>query len=84
MFRQVLGHGPDPGPDFQHAVLSCDSRGAYDLVQYVGVYEKILTEFLLECKLIFLYDFNGLFRVAQIFFHVEFTYFLSFKIMVSY
>ena len=65
MLRQVLGHGSDSRSYFQHAVIPGNPCGTYDFVQHVGIYEKILTKFLLECKLIFLYDFNGIFRITQ-------------------
>ena len=46
----------------------------------MGIYEKILTKFLLECELIFLYDFNGIFRITQFSFHIVVTYFVLLKI----
>ena len=65
MFRQILGHGTDARSYFQHTIILCNPCGTYNFVQHASIYEEILTKFLLECELIFLYDFNGIFRITQ-------------------
>lgn len=83
VFGQILRHGADARTDLEHAVFRADASGGNDLVQYVGIDEEILSEFFLEYELVFLYDFDCFFRVAQFVLHVVFLTF-SFKVMVDH
>ena len=61
---QHLRHRADAGPDLEHNILLRHARRVDDLVEHVRVDQKILPEFLLKHKMIFLQDRDRLLRVA--------------------
>ena len=66
VLRKVLGHGSDSRADLKDAVILCDSRRGDDLLQYMGIDQKVLTELFLKHEFILLYDFYGILWVSQI------------------
>ena len=56
---QILRHRSDTRSDFQYTVILCDICRSDDLVQHMGIDQKILPEFLLKGKIIFFNYFYG-------------------------
>ena len=51
---QILRQRTDAGTDLQDKIILCDLRRSDDLIQHMGIDEKVLAEFLLKGKVIFL------------------------------
>ena len=52
--RQILRQRTNAGADLQDKVILCDLRRSDDLIQHMGIDEKVLAEFLLKGKVVFL------------------------------
>ena len=61
--RQILCHRSDTRTDLQHTVIFCDLCRRDDLVQHMGIDQKILPELLLKGKIIFFNYFYGFLRI---------------------
>ena len=44
ILRKVLGHGSDSRSDLKNAVILCDPGCGDDLLQYMDIDQKVLTE----------------------------------------
>ena len=58
---QILGHSSDTRSDLHNKIIRSDTCRLNDLLQYMFINQKVLSEFFLKHKFVFLQYFYGIF-----------------------
>ena len=71
-FSQILCHGSDSRSNLQHKIILSNLCRSDDLIQYMRIYQEILSEFFLKHKVILLKHRDRILRISKCwFFHLH-------------